>query len=134
MTGNRPHTVSGRAVAILAGGAIGALARAGLTEWLPHGPGEWPWSTFIVNLPGALFLGWLLRRLAERLEPTIPGAAGGHGVRGALTTFSTFQVEIFELAREGYAGLGVGYALISVSAGMALAVTGIMAARRGWHP
>ena len=39
--------------AIFAGGALGALARAGLLEWLPPHPGRWPWATFIVNVAGA---------------------------------------------------------------------------------
>jgi len=123
-----------RLVAILIGGAIGALARAGLSEALPHGPGEWPWSTFTANLLGALFLGWLLTRLTERVAPTVNWRPLlGTGFAGALTTFSTFQIEIFDLVREGYVGLGIAYALTSVAAGMVLAVTGVMVARWGRH-
>ena len=55
---------------VLIGGAAGALARGGLAEALPHAGGQWPWATFIANLLGALFLGWLLTRLAERVAPT----------------------------------------------------------------
>ena len=135
MTSNRPsHGERARLVAILTGGAIGALARGGLSEALPQGPGEWPWSTFIANLLGALFLGWLLTRLAERVAPTMHWRPLlGTGLAGALTTFSTFQIEIFDLVQDGYAGLGIAYALTSVAAGMALAVTGVMAARWGRH-
>ena len=88
--------------AILIGGAAGALARGGLAEALPHGGGAWPWSTFIANLLGALLLGWLLTRLAERTAPTTHWRPlAGNGLRGALTTFSTFQIEIFELVHVG---------------------------------
>jgi CrcB protein len=120
--------------AVLVGGAAGALARGGLAEAFPHGGGEWPWATFIANLAGALFLGWLLTRLAERVAPTTHWRPLlGTGVAGALTTFSTFQIEIFELLRSGHAGIGIAYALTSVAAGMALAVVGVMVARWGRH-
>jgi fluoride exporter len=123
-----------RLVAILIGGAIGALARGGLSEALPHGPGEWPWSTFVANLLGALFLGWLLTRLTERVAPTMNWRPLlGTGFAGALTTFSTFQIEIFELVRDRHLGLGIAYALTSVTAGMALAIAGVMVARWGRH-
>ena len=44
----------GRVAAIYIGGVLGALARVGLAEAVPHGPGEWPWATLAVNLAGAL--------------------------------------------------------------------------------
>ena len=119
---------------VLIGGAAGALARGGLAEALPHAGGQWPWATFIANLLGAFFLGWLLTRLVERVAPTTHWRPLlGTGFAGALTTFSTFQIEIFDLVHSGHAGLGVAYALTSVAAGMALAVAGVMVARWGRH-
>ena len=57
--------------AIFLGGAIGALARYGLAETLPHDAGSWPWATFAVNLTGAFALGlgcaWLGRELGMAL-------------------------------------------------------------------
>jgi fluoride exporter len=123
-----------RALAILAGGAAGALARAGVAEALSPRPGEWPWATFIVNLFGALLLGWLLTRLAERTAPSRYWRfLLGTGFCGAVTTFSTFQVETFDLIRTGHAGVAVGYALVSIVAGMSVAVLGVMVARWGRH-
>ena len=52
-----------RVLPVLAGGAAGALARAGTGEALPHVPGAWPWATFSVNVAGTLLLGWLTVRL-----------------------------------------------------------------------
>ena len=46
--------------AIYAGGVIGALARVGLAEALPHGVESWPWATFIVNMVGCALLGWFV--------------------------------------------------------------------------
>ena len=123
-----------RTVAIMAGGAIGTLARAGLAEVLPHRAGQWPWATFVVNLAGAFILGWLLTRLAERSAPSRHWRFfAGTGFCGALTTFSTFEIETFEFARDGDVALAVGYPVASIAAGMALAVCGVLIARWGRH-
>jgi fluoride exporter len=120
-----------RVVSILAGGALGALARAGVAELLPHAPGRWPWATFAVNLAGALLLAWLTTRLAEMVAPTrYWRLLLGTGFCGALTTFSTFQVETIRLARGGHAALAAGYATTSIAAGMGLAVAATVIARR----
>lgn len=126
-----PHV---RAAAILAGGAAGALARGGVAEALPRQPGQWPWATFVVNLFGAVLLGWLLTRLAERVAPgRYARFLLGTGFCGALTTFSTFQIETFDLLRTGHAGVAAAYAFTSIVAGMGVAVLGVMAARWGRH-
>jgi fluoride exporter len=127
-------TGQARIAAIIAGGAIGTLARAALADALPHRGGQWPWATFIVNLAGAFILGWLLTRLAERTAPSRHWRLfAGTGFCGALTTFSTFQIETFEFARDGHVALAVGYPAASIAAGMALAVAGVLSARWGRH-
>jgi CrcB protein len=106
--------------AIFAGGALGALARAGVDEALPVGAGSWPWATFLVNVAGAALLGWTVTRLAERLPPSrYRRPFLGTGVCGALTTFSTLQLELVRLLDEGAIGLAVGYASASIVAGFA---------------
>jgi CrcB protein len=123
-----------RVAAIVAGGAIGTLARAGMSEALPPGAGEWPWATFLVNLAGAFILGWLLTRLAERTAPSRHWRFfAGTGFCGALTTFSTFQVETFQLAHGGHAWLAAGYAGGSIATGMAVAIAGVLLGRWGRH-
>ncbi len=104
--------------AIFSGGFAGALARAELTEALPHNPGQWPWATFIVNIAGAFLLGYVTTRLQERLpvsayrRPLL-----GTGLCGALTTFSTMQLELLQMLEANRTGLAAAYALVSVSAG-----------------
>src|SRR3954452_1174561 len=123
-----------RIAAIRAGGAIGTLARAGLAEAVPQQAGEWPWATFSVNLAGAFVLGWLLTRLAERTAPSRHWRfLAGTGFCGALTTFSTFQIETFQFAREGDVGLAVAYPVVSITAGIGLAVASVLVARWGRH-
>lgn len=107
-------------LAIFSGGMIGALARAALSEALPHEPTAWPWATFSVNLAGAFLLGYAITRLQERLplsayrRPFI-----GTGVCGALTTFSTMQVELLRMLDAGAWALALGYAAASVAGGFA---------------
>jgi fluoride exporter len=123
-----------RLAAIMAGGAIGTLARAGLAEAFPHRAGQWPWATFAANLAGAFILGWLLTRLAERAAPSRYWRLfAGTGFCGALTTFSTFQIETFQFLRDGDVALALGYTLTSIAAGMALAIGGALLARWGRH-
>jgi CrcB protein len=105
-------------LAIFAGGSLGAIARAGMGEWLPHQAGTWPWATFAVNVAGAFLLGYFTTRLQERLplsayrRPLL-----GTGFCGALTTFSTMQVELLGMLDDGRAGLAAGYAAASIAAG-----------------
>jgi CrcB protein len=107
--------------AIFAGGCVGALARAGLVEAAGDGSsGAWPWATFAVNVVGALLLGYFVTRLQERLPPSRyrrPFLATG--LCGALTTFSTVQIELLRMLDHGHAGLAAGYAAASVAAGFA---------------
>jgi len=111
--------------AIFAGGVIGALARLGLVEAFPFTPGQWPWATFSANVVGALALGYFATRLQERLplsayrRPFL-----GTGLCGALTTFSTLQLELLQMLDHGNGGLAAGYAAASIVAGLlAIALT-----------
>ena len=117
--------------AIYAGGVIGALARVGLSEALPHGVDAWPWATFAVNLVGAALLGWFVTRLGERLPPsTYRRPFLATGLCGALTTFSTLQLELFNLVDEGALGLAALYCAVTVALGYTFARIGIALERR----
>jgi CrcB protein len=106
--------------AIFAGGFLGALARVLLVQALPATPGSWPWATFVANVTGTLLLGYLVTGLQERLpvsayrRPLL-----GTGLCGALTTFSTMQLEALRMLTGGRAGLAVAYALTSIAVGFA---------------
>jgi fluoride exporter len=106
--------------AIFAGGFLGALARAELVEALPHDAGEWPWATFLVNVAGAFLLGYFATRLQERLplsayrRPFL-----GTGLCGALTTFSTMQLELLRMLDGRHLALAAGYAGASILVGFA---------------
>ena len=119
--------------AVFAGGFVGAIARAGVGEALATGGPGWPWATFAVNLAGAFALGYFATRLQERLplsayrRPLL-----GTGFCGALTTFSTVQVELVRMLDDRRDGLALGYAAASIGAGfcaLALATNLVRRAR-----
>jgi CrcB protein len=117
--------------AIYAGGVIGALARVGLAEALPHGVDAWPWATFIVNMVGAALLGWFVTRLGDRLPPsTYRRPFLATGVCGALTTFSTLQLELFRMVDGGYMALALAYAAATIVGGFACVHLATVATRR----
>jgi CrcB protein len=92
-----------------------------LDEGLPNTEGGWPWATFTANLGGTALLAYFATRLQERLPPsTYRRPFVGTGVCGALTTFSTLQIEAIRLARHGHSGLAVAYYLATVLVGFAV--------------
>jgi CrcB protein len=98
-----------RLAAIFVGGVIGALIRVGLSQALPHGVDSWPWATFAVNMVGAFVLGYVIARLHDHPEDSLTHPFLTTGICGTLTTFSTLQLELFEMIDEGYLGLAAAY-------------------------
>ncbi len=111
------------------GGALGALARWGLSLALPS-PGGWPWATLLVNHSGCLLLGALLAPLAHRSpQPSWARPFLGVGVLGGYTTYSTFAVEVVDLVDDGAVALAIGYLLASVVGGILAVALGARAVR-----
>jgi CrcB protein len=138
---SRPRTVRARVVtdrhafaAIFAGGLVGAIVRAEIAVALPHDSGRWPWATVLVNVAGAFVLGYVITRVEDGREPfTHAGRLIGTGFCGALTTFSTMQLELLQMLDDGHVGLAITYALVSLAAGLAAVALATRIARHG-HP
>ena len=113
--------------AIFIGGALGALLRAGLAEAFPDPGVGWPWATFLVNVAGAALLGYWFTTLphTQYRRPLLTT-----GFCGALTTFSTVQVELLEMLDAGRLGLACLYLGVSVAAGLLAAQAATAVARR----
>jgi fluoride exporter len=114
--------------AIYVGGVVGALVRVGLAEAWPPAAGTWPWPTFAVNLAGALLLGYFFALLRDHPEESLAHPLLGIGVCGTLTTFSTLQLEFYELVDGGELGLAALYCAATIAAGFAFLRLGV---RRG---
>lgn len=118
-------------VAVFVGGAVGALARHALGQWL-DGHGTVPWGTFITNIGGAIALGLLLESLLLAGPDT--GVRRdlrlglGTGVLGGFTTYSTLAVQTHDLLAESVV-VGIAYALGTVALGLLGALAGVRAAR-----
>lgn len=121
-----------RLLAVAAGGALGALARYGLTAAVHAAVGRgFPWGTLAANVLGSFAMGLLYVLLLER------SAAGPElrallltGFLGAFTTFSTFSVETLDLLEAGALGRAAVNVAVSVAACLAAAWLGTGLARQ----
>jgi fluoride exporter len=105
-------------VAIFAGGAAGGLARTALEREWPANGHSWPWVTFAVNMAGTAILASVVMAMSGRwyARPLL-----GIGFCGALTTFSTLQLEALELAHRHHVWLALGYAAGTIAGGLLVA-------------
>jgi len=121
--GDRPPggSANGLLVAVFVGGAAGGLLRWGLAQWLDSGgeSGAWPWGTLVANVGGTFVLGVTAVTLLHRADHPQArlSAALGPGFCGALTTFSTLQIEIVRLLHEGHAATALAYLAATLIAG-----------------
>jgi CrcB protein len=105
--------------AVYAGGAIGAIARVAVARLPASSSSGWPWATFAVNIAGAALLAYFATRLQERLplsryrRPLL-----GTGLCGALTTFSTLQIEVIDLVRDDRPVVAAAYLATSLALGL----------------
>jgi CrcB protein len=104
--------------AVFLGGFVGALARYGLVELFASYDGSWPWPIFIANVAGCAILGFVIAHHKSGLQVSLIGT----GFCGALTTFSTLQLEIYELLDAHSYFTAIAYLAASIFFGF-LAVT-----------
>ena len=89
-------------VAVSVGAIIGANLRWGLGLWLNASYHAVPWGTLLANLSGGWLVGLLMAFFTQSstLAPEWRLFAIT-GLCGALTTFSTFSLEMFAALQEG---------------------------------
>ncbi|NHA66525.1 fluoride efflux transporter FluC [Phycicoccus flavus] len=136
MTAPVPGPAPGRAPdlgllgSVALGGAAGSLGRWGVGLALPHGAGQVPWATLLVNVTGAFAMGLLVASLVDR-----PGAHRlvrpflGVGVLGGWTTFSALAVETVELGAGRHVQVALLYLTLTFVAGLFAVAAGVRLGR-----
>ena len=102
-------------LAVAMGGALGALSRFGIGQWLADsGYAHLHPATFLVNVIGALLIGILFVG-AERYTLSEPARLGmSVGFLGAFTTFSAFSLQLLTDIQEGQVLRAMSYAAATV--------------------
>lgn len=105
----------------MAGAGIGGLTRYIAATWImaKYG-GRFPLGTLIINVSGSFLIGAFMTGLAQMVNPhpywrlfLVVGVLGGY------TTFSSFEFEMFQAARDGSRLMAVLYMASSVILGFA---------------
>ncbi|MDH2425983.1 CrcB family protein [Sphaerisporangium sp. TRM90804] len=96
--------------AVSAGGALGALARHGITAAFPAPPGAFAWATFAVNVSGCLLIGALMAAVTDVWRaPPLARPFLGVGVLGGYTTFSAYVADVQRALSAGRPGTALAY-------------------------
>ncbi|MEM9166617.1 MAG: fluoride efflux transporter CrcB [Planctomycetota bacterium] len=112
------------------GGAIGAVARFGVTGVVagslvgPDDVPRFPWGVLAVNLVGCFFIGVIAAACIERPADDRLRMLLIAGFLGSFTTFSAFGLDTLELLKADAAGLALANIAGSVVGGTALAAAG----------
>lgn len=130
------------------GGAAGSVARHLLTIWsgvllmplttlFPSAAQTvlfFPIGTLVVNVVGALALGYLLEALARRGRETVRRRkiriGIGTGVLGGFTTYSALALQTHQLLDGGLGWLALLYVVLTLAGGTAACLGGIALAAR----
>lgn len=119
-------------LSIAVGGAFGAVARYLVNiSPLQNLLKPFPFPTFVINITGSFLIGFLLIFLTDKL------VVGENlrlaiivGFLGAFTTFSTFELEIWNLLKENQYLTAFLYLFLSVAVGFLGVAAGISLARK----
>jgi fluoride exporter len=119
-------------LAIAGGGALGAVSRYWLTQWVQDWLGhDFPYGTLMVNVFGCLLVG----AVYGMLDRNSGLGHGWHallviGFLGAFTTFSAFSLATLQLLERGALLAAVANVLLSVLLSLAACGLGLWAAER----
>jgi len=121
-------------LAIGVGGGIGAIARYGVNHLIQGRLADFPVGILVVNVAGCLVIGLVAGLVATaRVELS---DVGRHlivtGLLGGFTTFSSFGLDTFTLARGGHLPLALANVAASVLLGLAAVWAGFAAG--SWRP
>lgn len=97
-------------IAVAIGGALGSLARFGISRWLSSASEGFPYGTFLANILSCIIIGWAYMYFSKHTDLS-PAIRLGimTGFCGGFSTFSTFSLETFQLMQQGHLGAVVLY-------------------------
>jgi CrcB protein len=113
-------------LAICLGACVGALLRWRLGLWLSTPNSLLPWGTLAANWIGAYAIGLAFAMLQANphLDPAWRLALVT-GLLGALTTFSTFSIEVVTLLQQGRFALALGVSSLHLFGSLLLTWLGL---------
>ena len=119
-------------IAIALGGAIGAVARFSLGQWIGDTLGtEFPWGILLINVLGSFAIGILFVTLVEQAQSNaVFRSFLIVGFLGAFTTFSTFSLQTLALFETGRFIAALTYVFGSVTLSLGAVAAGVLIARQ----
>ena len=117
------------ALTLCIGASIGALSRWQLGLWLSSAHATLPWGTLVANWVGAYAIGVavVFFQSQTQIDPAWRVAIIT-GFLGALTTFSTFSLEVVTLLQQGRWALAAGSASLHLFGSLLLTWAGMRSA------
>ena len=115
---------------VMVGGALGAATRFAVSDGVGRvaGRGAVPWATLLVNVLGCLLIGYVAGQFVGERRPTLALLANRPlvvtGFCGALTTFSTFGLEVLELWGRRGGAWAAGLVALHLTLGLAAVMLG----------
>ncbi len=120
---------------LAAAGALGTVARAGLTTLVQRGLGlKFPWGTLSVNVLGCFLFGlvWAITEGRARISPELRFVVLV-GFMGAFTTFSSYAFDTGMLAQDSRLGAAIGNVVLQNAVGIVCLLVGLSVGKV-WSP
>ena len=120
---------------LAAAGALGTVARAGLTTLVQRGLGlKFPWGTLSVNVLGCFLFGlvWAITEGRARISPEVRFVVLV-GFMGAFTTFSSYAFDTGMLAQDSRMSAAIGNVVLQNAVGILCLLAGLSLGKV-WSP